>query len=58
MRLWISNANLFGPPPMIDAAVTCLMRGRLFERDIYMERFYSAADGGDADQRSALFKRI
>jgi phenol hydroxylase P5 protein len=34
------------------------MQGRLFERDIFMERFYSAADGGESTQRSALFKRI
>ncbi len=43
---------------MIDAAITCLMQGRLFERDIFMERFYSAADGAAEGQRSALFKRI
>lgn len=52
------KAYLCGPPPMIDAAITCLMQGRLFERDIFMERFYSAADGATEGQRSALFKRI
>lgn len=52
------KAYLCGPPPMIDAAITCLMQGRLFERDIFMERFYSAADGSEDAQRSALFKRI
>ncbi|EPJ2811309.1 NADH:ubiquinone reductase (Na(+)-transporting) subunit F [Pseudomonas putida] len=52
------KAYLCGPPPMIDAAITCLMQGRLFERDIFMERFYSAADGAAEGQRSALFKRI
>lgn len=52
------KAYLCGPPPMIDAAITCLMQGRLFERDIFMERFYSAADGAADGQRSALFKRI
>ncbi len=52
------KAYLCGPPPMIDAAITCLMQGRLFERDIFMERFYSAADGAGEGQRSALFKRI
>jgi phenol hydroxylase P5 protein len=57
-RFSANKAYLCGPPPMIDAAVTCLMQGRLFERDIFMERFYSAADGGDTSQRSALFKRI
>ncbi len=52
------KAYLCGPPPMIDAAVTALMQGRLFERDIHMERFLTAADGAATAQRSALFKRI
>jgi len=52
------KAYLCGPPPMIDAAITTLMQGRLFERDIFMERFYTAADGAGEVQRSALFKRI
>lgn len=43
---------------MIDAAITTLMQGRLFERDIFMERFYTAADGAGESTRSALFKRI
>ncbi|PTT98314.1 phenol hydroxylase [Pseudomonas sp. HMWF031] len=52
------KAYLCGPPVMIDSAITSLMQGRLFERDIFMERFYSAADGSEQTQRSALFKRI
>jgi phenol hydroxylase P5 protein len=52
------KAYLCGPPPMIDAAITALMRGRLFERDIYMERFLTAADGAEGATRSALFKKI
>jgi phenol hydroxylase P5 protein len=52
-----NKAYLCGPPPMIDAAISALMQGRLFERDIHMERFLSAADNND-QQRSALFKRI
>ena len=52
------KAYLCGPPVMIDSAITCLMQGRLFERDIFMERFYSAADGDSETTRSALFKRI
>ena len=52
------KAYLCGPPVMIDSAITCLMQGRLFERDIFMERFYSAADGASESTRSALFKRI
>jgi len=52
------KAYLCGPPPMIDAAITALMRGRLFERDIYMERFLTAADGAEGGTKSALFKKI
>lgn len=52
------KAYLCGPPPMIDAAITTLMQGRLFERDIHMERFYTAADGAEDQTKSALFKRI
>ena len=52
------KAYLCGPPPMIDAAITALMRGRCFERDIYMEKFVTAADGAEGATRSALFKRI
>ncbi|WP_449432145.1 2Fe-2S iron-sulfur cluster-binding protein [Pseudomonas putida] len=57
-RFSANKAYLCGPPPMIDAAISCLMQGRLFERDIFMERFYSAADGAEQAPRSALFKRI
>jgi phenol hydroxylase P5 protein len=53
-----NKAYLCGPPPMIDAAITALMQGRLFERDIHMERFVTAADGEKEQNRSALFKRI
>lgn len=53
-----NKAYLCGPPPMIDAAVTALMQGRLFERDIFMEKFLTAADGAEETQRSALFKKI
>ena len=52
------KAYLCGPPPMIDAAINTLMQGRLFEKDIHMEKFVTAADGADERQRSALFKRI
>lgn len=53
-----NKAYLCGPPPMIDAAITVLMQGRLFERDIFMEKFLTAADGAEETQRSALFKKI
>jgi phenol/toluene 2-monooxygenase (NADH) P5/A5 len=50
------KAYLCGPPAMIDACITTLMQGRLFERDIYTEKFISAADAQQV--RSPLFKRI
>lgn len=53
-----NKAYLCGPPVMIDAALTALMQGRLFERDIFMEKFLTAADGAEDTQRSALFKKI
>ena len=53
-----NKAYLCGPPLMIDAAISALMQGRLFERDIHMERFVTAADSEKEQNRSALFKRI
>ncbi len=50
------KAYLCGPPLMIDACITTLMQGRLFERDIYTEKFVSAADGERV--RSPLFRAI
>jgi phenol hydroxylase P5 protein len=50
------KAYLCGPPAMIDACITTLMQGRLFERDIYQELFISAAD--TTRVRSPLFKKI
>jgi phenol/toluene 2-monooxygenase (NADH) P5/A5 len=50
------KAYLCGPPPMIDACITTLMQGRLFERDIYCEKFFSAADAQQV--RSPLFRKI
>ncbi len=41
---------------MIDACINALMQGRLFERDIYTEKFISAADAQQV--RSPLFKKI
>src|SRR5487761_2773954 len=38
------QAYLCGPPPMVEACIATLMQGRLFERDIYTEKFLSAAD--------------
>ena len=50
------KAYLCGPPPMVEACIATLMQGRLFERDIYTERFLSAADA--QGPRSPLFKRL
>lgn len=50
------KAYLCGPPAMIDACITTLMQGRLFESDIYHEKFISAADVQQV--RSPLFRRV
>jgi phenol hydroxylase P5 protein len=50
------KAYLCGPPVMIDACITTLIQGRLFERDIYTEKFLSAADAERI--RSPLFKAL
>lgn len=50
------KAYLCGPPPMIEACIGTLMKGRLFERDIYTEKFLSAADA--TQQRSPLFRNV
>ena len=52
------KAYMCGPPVMIDACITALIRGRLFERDMYMEKFISAADTNSSARRSPLFKAI
>ena len=41
------RAYLCGPPPMIEACIGALMQGRLFERDIYTEKFLTSADGAN-----------
>lgn len=50
------TAYLCGPPLMIDAAITALIQGRLFERDIFIEKFISAADAQQV--RSPFFKKF
>jgi phenol hydroxylase P5 protein len=50
------KAYLCGPPVMIEACISTLMQGRLYERDIYTEKFLSAADTNQP--RSPLFKRV
>ncbi len=51
------KAYLCGPPVMIESCIATLMQGRLFERDIYTEKFISAADASQ-QMRSPLFKRL
>lgn len=53
-----SKAYLCGPPPMIESCIATLMQGRLFERDIHTERFFTAADAAAPARRSPLFKTI
>ncbi|TXL70244.1 2Fe-2S iron-sulfur cluster binding domain-containing protein [Vineibacter terrae] len=52
------KAYLCGPPVMIEACIRTLMQGRLFERDIYTEKFVTAGDGAQALARSPLFKNL
>ena len=40
----------------VEAWLGALMQGRLYERDIYAEKFITAADAGKP--RSAFFKRV
>ena len=51
------KAYLCGPPPMIDACVTVLMKGRLFEKHIFMEQFFNQASK-DEGPKSPLFKSL
>jgi phenol/toluene 2-monooxygenase (NADH) P5/A5 len=50
------KAYLCGPRAMVEDCISTLMQGRLFERDIYTERFLAASDSGTT--RSPLFKCI
>lgn len=51
------KAYMCGPPPMVDACITVLMKGRLFERDMFMENFFTQANK-DEKPKSPLFKSI
>lgn len=52
------KAYLCGPPVMIESCIRTLMQGRLFERDIYNEKFVTNADGAIGLARSPLFKNL
>lgn len=51
------KAYLCGPPPMIDACINALMKGRLFEKHIFTEKFLTAKDGQERP-KSPVFKRL
>ncbi|MDJ0880924.1 MAG: phenol 2-monooxygenase domain-containing protein [Gammaproteobacteria bacterium] len=51
------KAYMCGPPPMIDACITTLMQGRLFEQHLFMENFYNAGSAEETS-KSPLFKNI
>jgi phenol/toluene 2-monooxygenase (NADH) P5/A5 len=52
------KAYMCGPPPMIEGCIRTLMQGRLYERDMYTEKFLSNADAAQGLARSPLFKNI
>jgi len=52
------RAYLCGPPPMIEACIRTLMQGRLFERDIFTEKFLTSADAAQGVARSPLFRTL
>ncbi len=51
------TAYLCGPPPMIEASIGALMQGRLFEKDIFTENFFTAQDAA-AKPKSPVFRRL
>jgi phenol/toluene 2-monooxygenase (NADH) P5/A5 len=52
-----ATAYLCGPPPMIEACIATLMQGRLFEKHIFTERFFTAKDCAEKP-KSPLFRRL
>jgi phenol hydroxylase P5 protein len=53
-----NKAYLCGPPMMSEACIKVLMQGRLFEKDIHTEKFFSKADLHSTDVKSPLFKSL
>ncbi|HHJ35702.1 MAG TPA: 2Fe-2S iron-sulfur cluster binding domain-containing protein [Gammaproteobacteria bacterium] len=51
------KAYMCGPPPMVDACVSTLMQGRLFEKDMFLENFFDQS-GKESKPSSPLFKSI
>ena len=52
-----NTAYLCGPPLMIEGCIGALMQGRLFEKHIFTERFFTARDCAEKP-KSPLFKRL
>lgn len=52
-----TTAYLCGPPPMIEACIAVLMQGRLFEKHIFTERFFTARDCAERP-KSPVFRRL
>lgn len=50
------KSYICGPQAMIEECIRTLMQGRLFEKDIYVERFLAGENGGQS--RSPLFKSL
>jgi phenol hydroxylase P5 protein len=53
-----STAYLCGPPAMIEACIATLMQGRLFEKHIFSERFFTARDCAEKPKKSPLFRGL
>lgn len=52
------KAYISGPPPMVDACIKTLMRGRLFAEDIYIERFFTEKDRLSGGSKVGIVSRI
>ncbi|MFN3133987.1 MAG: NADH:ubiquinone reductase (Na(+)-transporting) subunit F [Candidatus Kryptonium sp.] len=52
------KAYISGPPPMVDACIKVLMRGRLFGEDIYVEKFFDEKDRVSGGSKVGTVSRI
>ncbi len=52
------KAYISGPPPMVDACIKVLMRGRLFAEDIYTEKFFTEKDRIEGGSKVGIISRI
>lgn len=51
------TAYLCGPPVMIEDCIKTLIMGRLFEKNIFTEKFLTAKDG-ETKSRSPVFRGL